>query len=922
MDVRVLGPIELEGADGEVQVRGPIPRTVLGVLIAMAGSPVPTDRLIMEVYGEDAGDSRRRRIEDTVSSLRAMLGTDRDRLRFGTGGYHFDVAVDAIDAERFEQLVEQARRQAPRDARAALRCVDEALALWRGDPYGGTRSSELLEAERRRLRELRGTALEEQCELQVRLGQLDTAVSRLAQLCGDAELANRERLWTLRMRALYAAGRPQDALQVAREAERRLAEAFLVPSPAFRELESRILAHDPAVAPTPERLDACPYKGLEAYQTQDAHLFHGRDGTIDELLVTLAATRLVVVTGRSGAGKSSVVRAGLVPALRRGRLSVPYADVVLTPGEDPASARRALDVALHAAPDGRPALLVIDQAEEVFTLGWEPADADRYLDRLAGLAAGAEPLVRVVIVVRDDLLGRLLEHPRLTPRRRGSGAGADTVVVTPMGRPGLREAIRRPAASVGLQVDDELVERLLDEASTPGALPLLSHALLQTWRYADRRRGVLTVADYERTGGLHAAVGRTADEVYGSMDGASQQLLRRLLLELVELGAPGGPDGRRGSDSRRPATIDSLLRLGDADEVVRIVEDLVAARLLSVGAGGFELVHEALLTSWPKLAGWIEAEREELATARHLAADAAAWYDAGRDRDLLYRGGRLERAQSLLGERSDAMVAGDPVVAAFIHAGTAQQVATQRERRVRRWSVGVAAVLVAAMVGAVTQRAWGAAMEERARRQTRALSPLVAFDGPDGPFALERFEVRVGQYRRCVEQGACSPVEDTATVSLLETAPSDAPITFVSFRQARAYCRWLGRRLPTRAELEWAITLGGERPYPWGAQDPLSFELDEAPLLLEVMVRSLDGEVRTGLPLRPVTAGPSSAEGLVNLVGNVAEWTATERSPVEVVVSGLSARDEVATAAAGAFSYGRVLAGDEDVGIRCAADGS
>ncbi|MEZ5260202.1 MAG: hypothetical protein R2755_00140 [Acidimicrobiales bacterium] len=131
-------------------------------------------------------------------------------------------------------------------------------------------------------------------------------------------------------------------------------------------------------------------------------------------------------------------------------------------------------------------------------------------------------------------------------------------------------------------------------------------------------------------------------------------------------------------------------------------------------------------------------------------------------------------------------------------------------------------------------------------------------------------------------------------MSLLETAPSSAPITFVSFRQAAPTAA--GSAAPhTRAELEWAITLGGERPYPWGAQDPLSFELDEAPLLLEVMVRSLDGEVRTGLPLRPVTASPSSAEGLVNLVNNVAEWTATERSPVEVVaVSGAVGARQVA----------------------------
>ena len=909
----MLGPIEVDGVDGPVQMGGPIPRTVFGVLVAMAGTPVSTDRLIMEVYGPDAGDSRRGRIEDTVSTLRKALGGDRERIGFGPGGYQLDIPPESVDAARFDQLVEDARRLAGSAPKEALASVEAALSLWRGDPFSGTRDSELLESERRRLREVHGAATVEHCALQFALGDLDAVVSRLAQLCGDAQLSERERLWTLRMQALYAAGRQQDALEVAREAERRLAVDHGLPlSPAFRELEARILAHDPGLIPPPERVDACPYKGLEAYQPQDAHLFHGRQMALDDVLAAVASSRLTVVTGRSGVGKSSIVRAGLVPALQRGRLSTPYVDTVLTPGPDPAGGAAALEAAA-AALGGRPALVVLDQAEELFTLSWPSGDAERYLDRLADLALSHEPLVRVVVVVRDDLLGRLVEHQRFSPGRRAATAAVETVVIRPMSRAELRDAIRLPAVDVGLTVDDALVERLLDDASGPGTLPLLSHALLQTWRRADRRRGVLTAADYELTGGLHAAVGRTADELHAAMGPSSQTLMRRIFLELVEFGGPSLPD------SRRPAALDVLLRLGDPDEVLEVVEELVAARLLSVGAGGFELVHEALLVSWPKLVDWIDTEREHIAFERHLTADALNWERTGRDPDVLYRGARLDRAREVLDARPTP--AADDPVAAFVAAGSAQQVLARRERRLRRVSLAVSVLLLAGLAGAAGQRLWIARAESHARQQASALSPLVRFDGPAGAFELEQYEVRIEQYRRCVERNRCSPIDGSSTVSLLDAAPPDLPVSFVSYRQAQTYCRWIGRRLPTQDELEWAITRGGTRRYPWGDRDPLSFAADQAPLLLEMVLDRLGDDV-PGLPLLPVTAGTRSQEGLANLVGNVAEWTSTERSEVEVVVTGLGASDGVESATAGDFSFGRVLEGDDDVGMRCASDAS
>lgn len=917
MDIRVLGPIQVDTAEGPAPIGGAIPRTVLGALIAQAGVPISWGRLIVEVYGPDAADDRRGRIEDTISRLRAAFGADRERIRLVPGGYVLDVEPGAVDADRFDQLLDRGRRLAGTDPKRALQAIDDALQLWRGEPYADTRESGLLDRERRRLQNQHDDAVEEQCALRFALGEVEAVVTQLDHLLADDMLRRRERLWMLQMQALHVVGRHEDALQAARAAERHLADHYLDPSPAFRKLESRMLAHDPTLAPAADRLDVCPYKGLEAYQTHDEHLFHGRRAALDELVATVSSSRIVVVTGRSGVGKSSIVRAGLIPAARRGRLSVPQDAVVTTPGSSPVDGLRRLEATTAAMQS--PGLFIIDQAEELFTLGWPADEADRYLGRLAELAA-QEPPTRIVVTVRDDLLGRLLEHPSYSPARRQLPRRAETVVIRPMNRAELRDAIRIPAADVGLAVADDLVERLLDDAADPGALPLLSHALLQTWRYADRGRGTLTVADYAMTGGLHAAVGRSADLVYSNMTSSDQALMRRVCLELVEYGGPSRPD------SRRPAALHALLRLGDPDTVIDVVERLVAARLLTVSSAGFELVHEALLISWPALVEWIADERERIAFERHLAVDADAWRAAGRDPDLLYRGARLEHAcaamddQRLDRSQLDDDDEGD-VVAQFVAAGIAHRSLGRRQTRRRRLAGAVLVVLLVALTITGGQRLWNARADANARAEALALSPLLRYDHGDGPFGLEQFEVRIEQYRTCVEHGPCAPIDAATTGAMLETADADAPVTWISYRQAQTYCRWAGRRLPTQEELEWAITLGGTRRYPWGERDPQQFPNDEGPLLVEAVVARIDA-TGGGLELLPVTAGPRALEGAANLVGNVAEWTATTRSAVEAVTTGLGATDSADLATNGEFSTGRALDGERDVGMRCAEDAS
>jgi hypothetical protein len=202
----------------------------------------------------------------------------------------------------------------------------------------------------------------------------------------------------------------------------------------------------------------------------------------------------------------------------------------------------------------------------------------------------------------------------------------------------LREAVIRPAAAAGLLVERALTARLLEEVlDEPGGLPMLSHALLEIWRSRRSRR--LTVAAYDAVGGVHGAIAATAEQVYGKLDPKAQGVARRLLLRLVE-------PGRGTPDTRRPLTHAELGEWHDP-AVSAVIETLAGARLLTTDEKGVHLAHEALLTRWPRLANWLEEDRERLRHHRRLTEAAQAWLEADRDPGTLYRGTRLAHAQEL-----------------------------------------------------------------------------------------------------------------------------------------------------------------------------------------------------------------------------------------------------------------------------------
>jgi WD40 repeat protein len=429
-----------------------------------------------------------------------------------------------------------------------------------------------------------------------------------------------------------------------------------------------------------------PYRGLARFDVADAELFFGRDEVTDALVRAVTGHRVFAVFGPSGSGKSSLLRAGLIPRLRS--LDGPHRPAavrILTPGEHPL---RTHDTVCVPAPDQGDTWLVVDQFEEVFTLCRDTGERAGFLYRLL---AAAEPTsrLRVVLGVRADFYAHCLAHPELAAAIRES-----TVPVGPMGADALRAVIVKPAQAHGLIVERALTVRLVDEvADAPGGLPLLSHVLLETWR---RRRGkTMTLTGYEAAGGLEGAVAKTAEDAYGRFNAAQASAARRLLLRLV---APG--DGTL--DTRRPADREELQATGTQEtETEKVLEALARARLLTLDGDTVELAHEALLTAWPRLHDWIEQERERLRVHRKLTEAARAWEELGRDPGALYRGSRLATAQEhFRDERPGDLTAleQDFLTASLQAREQEQRAAARGTRRLHRLRAGLSLVAVLAFV--------------------------------------------------------------------------------------------------------------------------------------------------------------------------------------------------------------------------------
>ncbi|MET8682932.1 hypothetical protein ABZV77_01850 [Streptomyces sp. NPDC004732] len=539
-----------------------------------------------------------------------------------------------------------------------------------------------------------------------------------------------------------------------------------------------------------------PYVGLAAFQPEDAAWFFGREQLTDDLVGRVRSRRFLAVFGASGSGKSSLLRAGLLPRVRDGAgagSGTRWTTVLLAPGAHPleeCAARlaavtdgsattlhtdlvtdpRALHLtvlkALADQPDDAELLLVVDQFEEIFTLCSDDRERTRFITALLTAARTPNSRTRVVLGVRADFYARCAQHPELVEALRDA-----QFLVGPMTTDELRRAISRPAARADCTVEGALLARVIADATGRATvLPLVSHALRETWR---RRRGnTLTLAGYEAAGGIRHALGQTAEAVHAGLDDGQRRLARALLLRLVAVGE--GTDATR----RRPARadLDSLGSAGSGPADVRTVLDALArARLITLDTETVELTHEALLQAWPRLRHWIDEDRAGLLLRQRLSDAATAWDREHRDPGALYRGTRLDAAEDSFAPTSadgtstlhtahaadDGTPSGDSPSA---HGAHPHPELTTLEHD----------FLAASTAARERERLSEARTTRRLRRFTLALSVLLLLALLSGLLAWDQFRTSEGNRREAVaEQRSALSRQLAAQSAALLSADSD-----------------------------------------------------------------------------------------------------------------------------------------------------
>jgi transcriptional regulator with XRE-family HTH domain len=512
-----------------------------------------------------------------------------------------------------------------------------------------------------------------------------------------------------------------------------------------------------------------PYRGLRVFEEQDVELFFGREAATAEMLERMSqyvtGPGLLVVSGVSGAGKSSLLRAGVLPRVRGcGLAAAPGAAcwpcLVFTPtrtpldelavqvglltGADAAAVRRELEadparfaltarqaaLAQPLAPAGNPdgpvaerdqpppqrrLLLVVDQFEELFTHCAEEGQRRAFITALhvaatAGHGPDQTPAALVVLGVRADFEARCADYPEL------AGPVQDRYLVTAMTGRQLRMAITEPAKKAGSQVDDDLTGLLLTEMRNgqpgtfgAGVLPLLSHALDQTWR--SRTGETLTLVDYEKTGGIEGAVAASAQRVYDGLTPGEQTAARQVFLRL----AATSSDGVDTADRATRAELTDGKSATEALDVETVLEAFAAERLLTLAAGTVELSHEVLLTAWPLLHdSWLADTRADRMIRTRLRTTAAEWAHHSRDPSYLYAGTLLQAATD-----TTTRIGADPARHAplsqtetdFLHASDRAQRRTVRRRR------RLIALLTALVLGLATATALAVRASQQVTQQ-------------------------------------------------------------------------------------------------------------------------------------------------------------------------------------------------------------
>ena len=657
--------------DGVAVDLGPFKqRSLLALLLMHANQVVSSDRIREELWGELAGD-RENALWVYVSRLRSVLEPDRT----GRGessvlitrepGYLLAVSPSATDVSRFEDAVTKAR--AAEDVEVAASLLEEALAMWRGDAYSDFVYEDFARAAIDRLVESRVAATELWYDLRLRLGQSRQLVGELDAFARSHPY--RERPVAQLMQALYRSGRPAESLRSFDHYRRVVTEELgIEPSPELRQLQERILLHDDTLMPDVRPLSSTgdsdrpnPYRGLYAFEEADADGLFGRNDVVANIIERLEqGQRLVTLVGPSGSGKSSVLRAGVMPKLRKGKGMTPWVVAQMVPGahpyaeleaallhslpDTPASLGQQLEAdeaaivraVLRILPQGRSRLLlVIDQFEELFTLVDDVRVRRRFLADIVAAIDEPHGRISVILGLRADFYDRPLQHAQFAQQ-----LAPGVVSLTALSAQELEAAAVNPALANGVGIEPALLAQLIaDVVDQPGSLPMFQYTLTELY---ERREGAtLSAATYQQMGGVKGAITHRAEELYRELSPEQQVATRQLFLRLVALAADDTWTGRR-------VPLSEITTL-DVDVVAleAVLDRLGKHRLLAFdrdkvsGAAILEVGHEAVLTEWTRLSGWIKESRDDL--RRHAAFSAARdeWERSGRDSGYVIAGSRL-----------------------------------------------------------------------------------------------------------------------------------------------------------------------------------------------------------------------------------------------------------------------------------------